>query len=486
MVPFLKHAEKSSSKSARILPAGLLSISIYSTYFYILMRQQFSLLLQRQSALESIDAITVPGASFLKQMGNPEILNSSLFYLATVGMILLVFMLVSISVGSLRIRAFILLAGILILAGLMAGDRISFSFTLVIVLSFSGFYGLTLRCKISLSLKEALLLMFCIILITISLYYNARHNKFFLKIRDMILFDTSIGNKISSYYYRHSPLAAALISVEQDVYQGLVFFEEIKHDKALHLGRGIFLSGKHAVKTAADFVITRQGKDHFISNRYGHKINIAAMHNDQILSAIEPLFSMKGFLLLNQIGIYFFPAGFLLLALMGIRWFYGKKTFIITGAALTATLLLIIWHIGLSGSNCPETEGHRAFKPARDGLASLYCLVHKEEIPEIEPAIIKEMIQADSAALRYWGVYLLGFQGDTAKSAILVKLLSDPFLNVRYVAAQSLYKLRKKGSFEHLKDRLHKDPSWYVRCKIFSILLSTGMLPCRVFPEPAH
>ncbi len=104
----------------------------------------------------------------------------------------------------------------------------------------------------------------------------------------------------------------------------------------------------------------------------------------------------------------------------------------------------------------------------------------KKEIPEPYIPVIKKMAGSESTALRYWGARLLGVAGDKKEAQILINLLADSNLNVRYAAAQSLYVLLKEGSLGHLIRPLFTDPIWYVRCKIFSVFLRAGSIPSPV------
>ena len=433
--------------------------------------------MERQSALESIKAIAVPGTSFLNNMGSPDILKSSLFYLVLLGMIFLVFMLVSLLFSSPWKRSLFLIAGLLTVIILTIQDRVNLSFSLVMGISFASFYFLTLRCRIVFSLKEVFVLLFFMTLISFSLFYGSKNN-FFLKTRDKVLFNTTLGNEINLFYYTYSPLAVSLISQEQDIYEGLIFYEEIKDEKPIYLGNGVFLSGKKEVKGSADFVISKQGKKYFITNRYGRIIPIESLNKEEIGKAISELFTMNGFLFLNRICLYFFPAGLFILFLMGIRWLTdNKKAFIISSTGIASILVLFIWYITLTGNNPPGGDALKSVELSRDGLAIAYHLYKNQDIPEPYIPIIEKMIESESPALKYWGAYLLGALSDVTKARILMTLMEDPHLNVRYRAAQSLYWVLKEGSFRPLLIRLLTDSSWYVRCRIFSVFLNAGTIP---------
>ena len=468
---------RSKSQKSHIFLAIFLSIFIYGAYFFNLIRQQFLLIMERQSALESINAIAVPGTSFLNKMGSPDIFKSSLFYLALLGVMFLVFMLVSLLVDSPGKRALFLLAGLLTLIILTIQDRVNLSFSFVMGISFVSFYFLTLRCRIILSLKEVIVLLFFMMLISFSLFYGSKH-QFFLKTRDKVLFNTTLGNEINLFYYTYSPLAASLISQEQDIYEGLIFDEEIKDEKPIYLGKGVFLSGKKEVQDSADFAISKQGEKLFISNRYGRIIPVESLNKEGIEKAISGLFSMNGFLFLTKICLYFFPAGIFILVLMGIRCLTdSKKTFIISSTSIASILVLFIWYITLTGNNPPGGNALKSVEVSRDGLAIAYYLYKIQDIPEPYIPIIEKMTESESPALKYWGAYLLGALSDVKKARILMTLMEDPHLNVRYRASQSLYWVLKEGSFRPLLIRLLTDSSWYVRCRIFSVFLNAGMIP---------
>lgn len=464
-------------KRARIFFAISLSIFLYGAYFWNLVRQQHLVMVQKQAALESIKAIAVPGTVFLNHMGSLFLLKSSLFFLVLLGVMFLAFMLLSLIFESPKKRASFLVSGLFILVILTINDRVNISFLLVISLSFASFYLLTLPHQISFSLREISFFMLLMILITSSLFYGSK-NRFFVKTRDKVLFDSALGNKIISFYYTYSPLAASLVSREQSVYQGLIFHEGIKNERFLYLDKGIFLTGKKEVKGAVDFVISKQGEGFFIKNRYGKAIPIESINITEIEKAIGELFSMKGFSLLNKIGLYFFPAGLLILFLMGIKLLTdNKKIFVISSTGIASALVLFIWFVSLTGNNPPGDDRLKSVELSRDGLSIAYYLYAKNEIPEPYIPFVKMMTKSESPSLRYWGAHLLGILGDKKDAQTLISLLEDPSLNVRYMASHSLYTLLKEESYRTLLIHLLKDPSWYVRCRIFSIFLNTGTIP---------
>ena len=123
---------------------------------------------------------------------------------------------------------------------------------------------------------------------------------------------------------------------------------------------------------------------------------------------------------------------------------------------------------------------HRCFAVSVNscnGLVLAHYLRSQKTIPQKYMGYVQGMCRADSAALRYWGAYLVGRHGDATDAPTLIKLMEDPSLNVRYTAAQSLYLILREQSFGPLLKRLLTDPSWYVRCKVFSTFLSAGAIP---------
>ena len=465
------------SKIARIFFAIFISIFLYGAYFYNLVRQQFMVMVQKQTALESIKAIAVPGTSFLNHVGSLNILKSSLFYLVLLGMMFLVFLLLSLLFESPKKRGIFLIIGLFILVILTINDRVNISFLLVISTSFASFYLLTLPHRISFSLIEIFVFVLLIIIISGSLFYGSK-KRFFLKTRDKVLFDSALGNKIISFYYTYSPLAASLVSREQGVYQGLIFHEGVKNERFLYLDKGIFLTGKEEVKGSADFVISKQGEAFIIKNRYGDAIPIESISISEIERAIGELFSMKGFFSLNKIGLYFFPAGLLILFLMGIKSVTdNKKIFVISSMGIASILVLFIWYVCLTGNSPPIDDRLKSVELSRDGLSIAHYLYGKNKIPESYIPFVKMMAKSESPAMRYWGAHFLGVLGDEKEAQTLISLLEDTSLNVRYFAAHSLYTLLKEKSFETLLIRLLTDPSWYVRCRIFSVFLDAGTIP---------
>lgn len=470
-------ATKLGGQKARIFFASLLSLFLQGAFFYYLVKQQFQLFVKKQAALEAIKAIAVPGTAFLNSLGGSGIFKSSLFYLILLGMIFLAFLFLSLLLKRPWTRALFLLIGLLALTFVMKNDRLNLSFPLVICLSFASFYLLTLPCRITFSLREAAILVLLMVVLTGSLYYGTK-KKFFLKTRDRVLFGSTLGNHVISFYYTNSTLAAGLISPARGIYEGLVVYGELENEKYVYLGDGLFLSGKKELEGSADFVITRQEKGFFITNKFGKGVPIEAVDGKAINGAINRLFSMGGLVFLSKIALYFFPAGLLILPLMGLRCVTeNKKIFIFTSAGLASVLVLFIFYMSATGNHPPRSESLNTVEISREGLSIAYYLQGREDVPEAYFPAIKKMATSDSPALRYWGANLLGRAGVAKEAKTLMALLSDSSLNVRYEAAQSLYRLLDRRSFVPLLQRLLTDPSWYVRCKIFSVFLRAGMIP---------
>ncbi|MFH1337016.1 MAG: HEAT repeat domain-containing protein [Candidatus Zixiibacteriota bacterium] len=472
--------------SAKILFAIGLNLFLYGSYFYNLIRQHWTFMVQKQSALESIKVIAVPGTGFLNKIDSFAIFNSSLFYLALLGMMFLVFTLFSLLINSHWKRGLFLSIGFLAVLILAFNDKINISLPFVIAISFASFYLITLSCSIKFSLKEILISLSLMVLISLSLFYGSKNN-FFLKTRDRILFDTGLGNKVILFYYNYSPLAAGLVSLDRGIYEGLIYYEGFQDEKPAYIGKGIFLSGKKEVEPSSDFSITKEGEKFFIKNRYGKKITLPSTNVEEIEKAIERLFSMKGLLLLNKIALYFFPAGFFILFLVVIKWITkSKKIFIFSGSGLATALVIFIFYLSLTGNNPPKSNSIKSMNLLRYGLSIAYDLSNMSEIPEPYIPVIRKMAVSESPALKYWGANLLGVLGDPKEAQTLIDMLNDPSLNVRYMAAVSLFKLLKEGSFSHLLIRLFNDPSWYVRCKVFSVFLNAGLIPSPVMPGQAR
>ncbi|MFC1823006.1 HEAT repeat domain-containing protein [Thermodesulfobacteriota bacterium] len=432
---------------------------------------------QKQSALEAVKAIAVPGTPFLNKMSSGDIFKSSLFFLILLGTIFIVFLLSSLLFKSRWKRAVYLLAGLVSLSILMLTDRLIFSFLFVSTLSFASFYLLTLPNEITLPLQESLVLLLSILLLSGTLFYGSRHD-FFLKARDKFLFDSAIGHKIITFYYVNSPLATSLVSKERGIYQGLIYYGGVKGDKSVYFGKGLFINSQEKIKAAADFVISEHGGQLFMTNRYGRQTQLNSITLVEVEKAVDSLFSMKGFLILIRDGLYFLPAGLLILLLMGVRWVTKRKNiFFIANIGTALFIVFFITGTTFVGNRAPEAESLESVSLTEDGLSIAHFLSEKKKISAPYIPIIKKMAGSEKPLFRYWGAYLLGLLGDKKEAQTLLTLMEDPYLNVRYVAAHSLYRLQKDRSYSPLLKHLVSDPSWYVRCKIFSIFLNAGIIP---------
>lgn len=465
------------SPRVNVLIAISLSVLLYGSYFYNLIRQQLQFLVQKQTALESIKVIAVPGSVYLKGVGSLASLNSSLFYLILIGVLLIALMIFSLFFASVWRRALLLLAGLLTVIALTFQDRVNISFPIVIALSFSSFFLLTLDSKINLTLREILVILLLVFAISFSLLYGSK-NRFFLKTRDLVLSESVLGNGLISFYYAYSPLAASVISPEQGVYQGLIYKKGFEGKRFQYLGNGLFLSGKEEIKGIADFEILKDGDDYLLKSRYGTIRPIESVTGLHVQKSIEEMFSMKGFMRLTKLCLYFFPAGVFLLLIIGIRSLtHSHKVFIASISGVALLIILFIVSVSLSGNN--PAIGNRLKTPdlSRDGIPTAYFLDEKGQVPETYASFVKSMAKSESPAIRYWGTRLLGKLADIQEVPTLTKLLEDPNLNVRSMAAESLYIILKENSFNILLVRLFKDPSWYVKYRIFSVFLQAGVIP---------
>jgi len=462
---------------AQILAALALSLLVQGAYFFDLVRKQLQVIIERQTALESLKVLAVPGTNYLHHISTVDIFKSSLFYLFLLGIMFAVFLLVSLLIQSFRIRGLYLFLGYIGLVFLLLQDRIASSFLIVLGLSFLCFYLLTMNRSVTFSIKEIILLAILTSLVSGSLYYGSRH-KFFLKARDLVLFDTSLGNRIATFYYNHSVLAASLLHPDQGIYMGLIFMDGLKEKRPVYLGQGVFLSGDKKVKEAADYQLVRENGGLYLVGRYGNRADIGELNAKDIEEAARNLFHMKGFLLLNRAALYFFPAGCLILCLAFLKFFSSSRIlFSLVSVGAASVLAAFILIVSLTGTGTLK-EDIKGIALPKDALAIAYHLFHQREIPSSYLPVIEKMTRSESISLRYWGAYLLGrLKQPSPNPKQLLALLKDPSLNVRYTAAQSLYRILGKKSLNPLIVGLLKDPSWYVRCKIFSIFLKAGMIP---------
>jgi hypothetical protein len=480
--PVKEEGSEETGRRAHIGFALFVSLFLYGAYFYNLLRDQLFASIQTQTVLESLKTLTVPGSNYLKALGGPFILKSALFYLILLGTMLLVFMLFSLLLESRWKRAALLFMGWVAIAVLTLNDGIGVSFSLVVLLSFAAFYTLTQSVHMRFALREIAFLLLLVFVVTLSLHFGSKH-RFFLKTRDRFLFDTRIGSQLLSTYYDTSPLATSLIakplSPSHGSYVGLLFHAGSQGERFIYPGKGVLiLNGDATHRAAADFVIAQEGEQYVMTNRTGKAVALDSLSRDDIGGAIDRLYAMHGFLRLTRLGLYFFPAGLLLLIIFGIRWVSASgSVFFISGASIAAALLLFIWSVTLTGNRLPPEDVLESARLSRHGLALAYYLSSQKTVPETYMTYVQGMCRSESPALRYWGAYLVGRGGDSNEAPTLIKLMEDPSLNVRYRAAQSLYLLVKEQSFGPLLKRLLTDPSWYVRCKVFSTFLNAGAIP---------
>ena len=316
-----------------------------------------------------------------------------------------------------------------------------------------------------------------VVCVSVSLFLGS-NERFFLKARDRVLFDSALGNKVISFYYQYSPLAVSLISPYKGVYQGVLYDPGIKDGNVYYVGKGVFVAGNPAIKGFSDFTITKQGNGFSLESRHGKKVAAESLTPKDVEKAINSLFDMKGFVLLNKIGLYLFPGALLILIALGIRWLTkSQKAFVISVGALGVVMVSSIWVVSLTGNRAPAPDQLSSSDISNRGLDIAYYLDKKREIPPSFVPSVRRMTQSQSPALRYWGVHLLGACGTKEDVSKVIQLLEDPVPNVRYTAAQSLYKLNKTESFSSLIPRLLSDSSWYVKCKVYSLFLQAGVIP---------
>jgi hypothetical protein len=471
------HTAAAPGSFPRVLLASCLCTFIHGSFFYHLVKEQLFWMRQKQAALESMKIIAVPGTAFLDSLGWSAPLYGSLFYLILLGVMFLGFLLLSLVFASPLKRAIFLSLGLLVLAGLTLGDRIWCLFLTVIILSFGSFHVLTFSSRIHFAKKEILAILLVVGFISFSLFYGSQQ-RFFLKARDRVLFGSAPGNGLVSLYYQYSPLAAGLITPEKGIYQGLLFDKEIKDGNTYYVGHGVFVTGNPAISGSADFEISRGGGRAFLSNRFGKRVAVDSITPQGIERGITALFGMKGFVSLNKISLYAFPGAFMILIIMAIRWISGdKRVFVISLSSTGFLTIAFIWIVSFTGNSVPTHHQLATMDISRQGLSVAYYLHVKNEVPHIYGPTVVKMVYSESPALRYWGAHLLGIGGNKEDVGRVKSLLEDPVPNVRYTAARSLYRLIDKESLNSLFGRLVSDPSWYVRCKVYSLFIEAGMIP---------
>ncbi|EFK96815.1 membrane protein [sediment metagenome] len=338
-------------------------------------------MLEKQTAFESLKILGVPGAAFLLRLGPADLFSASLFYLVLLGLMILVFLLFSLRFHSVSGRGIYLGLGLLGLGILTFQDRINLSFMLVNILCFASFYLLTLRSRILFSLMDSVVALSVMALISLSLLYGSDHS-FFLKLRDRILFDSSLGKAVITFYYRYSPLAAGPISPAKRIYQGLIYDETIKDEKAYYVGDGLFAMGNKRISHAADFSLVREGDTVSLVSRRGRQVTLKEFSPEDLERAVTQLFDMQGLLRLSSAALYFFPAGVLILCLLALRAYtVGRKPFLVFCAGLTLILLSFIWSITLTGNSPPSRPPAGPQDLSREGLPLAYYLFSGNRFP---------------------------------------------------------------------------------------------------------
>jgi hypothetical protein len=463
-----------------VLLGLLLSLLLYGSYFYNLVRKELQVLLERQEALESLKFLAVPGTAYLNDLGPFFVLKSALFYLVLLGLLLAVAQLFSLCLKRPWHRvAFFLL----VLAGLIActrADRVALSFPFITALSFGAFFFITLNVRIHASWFDLGVLLLLGAVLSSSLVLAAGE-RFFIKTRDRLLFDSLIGNQVVSYYYTYSPLAAAVISPASGIYEGLVFQEGFE-PPFRHLGGGLVLSGSPSVERKADYRVERRDNGHEMVNRYGDRETLPELSEKAIRHTASSLFSMNGFKLLNQVSLYAFPAGLLMLPFFPLRMITKRRgPFLVMSLTIVIGLMIGIGGISLVGASRPASPDAGAPEDLDSALGLAYDLYDRRDVPAELVPTVRGFTRSDSTATRYWGAKLLGYvPKDSGHDQRLISLLEDRSPNVRYAAGLSLYRRLGKDSFERLLPRLLKDPNWYVRCILFSAFLRSGTIPHRM------
>jgi|GEM_PF-7039313 len=463
-----------------VLLGLLLSLSLYGAYFFDLVRKELQVLLERQEALEGLKFLAVPGTAFLNDLGSFFVFKSALFYLVLVGMLLAVVELLSLCLKRSWHRGVFFVLVLAGLAALVHGDRIAFSFPLVTALALGAFFFLTLNVRIHASLSDVVVLLLLGSVLSVSLFLAAREN-FFIKARDRLMFDSSIGNQVVDYYYTYSPLAAAVISPAMGVYEGLVYQEGFQ-TPFHHLGRGIVLSGDPSVKGKADYVLEKKNGAYELASRYGDRKPLAETGEAGVIQAASSLFSMGGFKTLNRISLYAFPAGLLVLPFFFLRTATPRRgPFLVMSLSIGLGLVAAIGAVSLVGASRPAPEDLTAAPDTGVALGLAYDLYERRDLPPDLVPTIRQLTRSDSIALRYWGAKLLAYAPEGPDhDQTLIRLLEDPSPNVRYAAGLSLHRRLGVDGFEHLLPRLIRDPNWYVKCILFSAFLRSGTIPHRM------
>ena len=473
----------------KIIWSLFLILFLWNSYFFNLLRYEHSRMVIKQRALENIKAIAIPGSVFLKNLGGLYIWKSSIFYLGVFGILIISFLTLCLFIRSMISRGIVLLIFSGSLIYIMRRDANFLSFTSVTILSFLCFYLITfgIHLKFKFSLKETAFISLIFILIVGALVWGAKR-RFFLKTRDVILFNTSIGRSIINFYYTYSPLATAIITPKKGIYEALIYYDALKMGIPLYLGDGIFVSGIPKIKNSADFILKKRGSYFmFESPGYG-KVKIKSINPKEIQSSIKKFFHHRGLLKICRVGLYSFLAGiFFLIFFLTYIFVSDKRVFYMISSGIGIIILITIVGVSLMARGPINKIDMNREDIKSFGLALSYNLMDREKINESYLPVIEKMAYSSSPALRYWGAYLLGKFSENDKIVkILKSLIKDKCLNVRYSSAVSLFKISGQKAFKSLVQLLFRDPSWYVRCKIFQAFLKAGMIPSPVMPGAFH
>lgn len=461
-----------------VLFSLLVSLLLFSAFFYNLVREGFKTLLERNATLESLGLLAVPGTGFLGEIGTMDILKSSLFFVVALGVLILTFQALAVLIKNRAGRAAYLFIGLIGILFLLYNDRILIHFFLITVLSMTTFYLITLDVHVKVSARDGLTLLVLGCAISGSLFLGARKD-FFLKARDFVFMDTALGSGIVTYYYKYSPLAASVLTPAMYNYQGILFDEKFQTLPFKDIGNGLILTGNKAVEKKADYRLVIEGGQPLLKNRFGDTVVISSPKKKDLIRALHELFALKGFRRFNTIGLYALPACIIFLAFLYLRMITPKRGIFVGFAFfLGIAIILFVTIISLQGNSYPSAKDSEILGDKELALGVAYNLNDKKEIPERYYPLVSGMAASDSTALRYWGAKLLmRSAGDPKRFEVLKGLLSDPSPNVRYTAALSLGGILKSESFESLIPLLLKDPNWYVRCMVFSVFRKYGVTP---------
>jgi len=94
---------------------------------------------------------------------------------------------------------------------------------------------------------------------------------------------------------------------------------------------------------------------------------------------------------------------------------------------------------------------------------------------EPDPQAVREALGADSPVARFYGARAAARA--RVETSLLIDALSDPVVNVRYAAAESLGRVNGLGAREALLEVLASDEEWYVKERAYSALWRLGWRP---------